>query len=239
MIGSGRRVRNSQSKIRPESRKQKNVINQSHPGLDNSYYGRERPSLYTRVDEGPTIILDLGCGMGTLGRKLRELKKAKELVGAEIFETAGQEAAKFYEKVYIGDIESMQLPYLDYFDYVICGDILEHTKDPYRLVSQIRTWLKPGGKLICSLPNVRNYRVWSKLIFRGQWEYEDSGILDATHLRFFTRKSGCKMVRDAGLQIENCTMLTYGTKKLLLNALTFRLCEELLALQFVIEARKG
>jgi SAM-dependent methyltransferase len=215
------------------------MINQAHLGLDASYYGRERPSIYNRIDEGPNVVLDLGCGMGALGRKLRELNKAKELVGVEIFETAGKEAAKFYDKVYIGDIEGMQLQYSDFFDYAICGDILEHTKDPYRLVSQIRTWLKPGGRLLCSLPNVRNWHVWSKLIFRGQWEYEDSGILDATHLRFFTRKSGCKMVADAGLLVENCTMLTYGAKKLFLNALTLRLFEEFLALQFVVVARKA
>lgn len=215
------------------------MINQAHPGLDGSYYDRERPSIYTRVADGPNVVLDLGCGMGALGRKLHELNRAKTLIGVEIFEAAGNEAAKFYDQVYIGDIEALKLTYSDFFDYAICGDILEHTKDPYRLVSQIRVWLKPGGKLICSLPNVRNWHVWSDLVFRGRWEYQDSGILDATHLRFFTRQSGCRMVSDAGLKIEECVMLMYGGRKQFFNAITLRLFEEFLAPQLLIVARKA
>lgn len=128
--------------------------------------------------------LDMGCASGRMGEKLLETGKAIEMVGLECFEGAAAEAAKTY-KVHVGDVK-MVFNYESCFDYVICGDILEHLKDPYDIVRQVFRWLKPGGSILVCVPNVRNFRVLNDLVFHGKWEYLSAGILDKTHMRFFT-----------------------------------------------------
>jgi 2-polyprenyl-3-methyl-5-hydroxy-6-metoxy-1,4-benzoquinol methylase len=201
---------------------------------DPAYYGRERSSLISRIPTGTHIICDLGCGTGTTGRRLLELGKAATVVGAELFEPAANEAAKYYQHVHVGDVESIPMPYENHFDYVLCGDVLEHLRDPYALIRKIRGWLKPEGRLICSLPNIRNWRILADLIFKGRWEYQDSGILDRTHLRFFTCRSAKSMLVDAGFAIESHALLIYGRKKNLLNRVTGGLFIEFLATQVLL-----
>lgn len=190
------------------------------------------------VKEGPNVVLDLGCGSGAVGKTLRETGRAAELVGVELFEAAAAQAREFYSRVYTGDIEELQLSYHRSFDYVLCGDILEHLKDPYSVVRRIRGWLKDDGYLICSVPNVRHWRIITNLMFRGAWDYEDAGILDRTHLRFFTRKTCFRMLEDASFSVVFSRMLISGRKYLLLNALTFKLFDDLLGSQIVTVARK-
>jgi 2-polyprenyl-3-methyl-5-hydroxy-6-metoxy-1,4-benzoquinol methylase len=202
--------------------------------VDPAYYGRERSSIVSRIPTGSHVICDLGCGTGTTGRRLLELGKAASVVGAELFEPAANEAAKYYQHVHVGDVESIPMPYQNHFDYVLCGDVLEHLRDPYGLIGKIRGWLKPEGRLICSLPNIRNWRILADLIFKGQWEYQDSGILDRTHLRFFTRRTARKMLVDAGFAIESHALLIYGRKKNLFNRVTGGLFIEFLATQVLL-----
>jgi SAM-dependent methyltransferase len=89
------------------------------------------------------------------------------------------------------------------FDVAVCGDILEHLKEPRRVIDQIYQWLKPGGLIVCSVPNVRYWRVWQDVIFRGEWKYTTEGIMDQTHLRFFTRRSFRRMLTDASFVIQD------------------------------------
>jgi 2-polyprenyl-3-methyl-5-hydroxy-6-metoxy-1,4-benzoquinol methylase len=205
---------------------------------DSEYYTREKSWMVPLVKRGPNVILDLGCASGRLGKRLLADGKAKELIGAEIFAPAAEEAAKIYKKVYVGDVEEIDLEYSDYFDYVICGDILEHLKDPYRVVERISTWLKPGGSLLACVPNVRNFRVLRNLIFRGEWNYVSSGILDRTHLRFFTRSSCRRMLADVGLDVYHEKMIIYGTKKTIFDTVTLGCFAEFLATQVFCCARK-
>ncbi len=198
---------------------------------DSEYYTHDKAWMLPLIKEGPNRVLDLGCASGRVGQRLLETGRAKELIGAEIFGPAAAEAAKIYQKVYVVDVEESELPYVDHFDYVICGDILEHLKDPYKVVRRISTMLKPGGSLLVCVPNVRNFRVLKKLIFQGQWEYVSSGILDRTHLRFFTRSSCRRMLEGAGLRVYHEEMIVYGPKKKLVNHATLGLFGEFLATQ--------
>lgn len=198
---------------------------------DSEYYTRDKAWMLPLVKEGPNVILDLGCASGRVGRRLLESGRAKEMIGAEIFPSAAEEAAKTYKKVYVGDLEETSLDYVDHFDYVICGDILEHLKDPYKVVNKAAGWLKPGGSVLVCVPNVRNFRVLRDLIFHGDWKYASSGILDCTHLRFFTRHSCRRMLEEAGFDVYHEQMVIYGWKKTLLNRLTFGILGEFLATQ--------
>jgi 2-polyprenyl-3-methyl-5-hydroxy-6-metoxy-1,4-benzoquinol methylase len=214
------------------------VKNPSQNSKADVYYNRDRPSIQALVKKGPNRILDLGCGSGAVGKRLLEQGKASELVGCELFEDAAAEAARSYHKVFTGDIEVLDLPYENYFDYVICGDILEHLKDPYSVVRRINGWLKQDGQFICSVPNVRYWPVLANLIFRGAWEYQAAGVMDRTHLRFFTRRSSFAMLHDAGFEVIQNRMLIFGRKYQLLNRVTFGLFDEFLGSQTVTLAKK-
>ena len=215
------------------------MLNKSHNSKQDSYYNRERPSIVNLISPGANAILDLGCGAGAVGRRLLRDGKAGTLIGVELFASAAEEAARHYTKVHTGDIEEMSLPYKAEFDYVICGDILEHLKDPYSVVRRIHGWLKDDGKFICSVPNVRHWQVLANLFLRGAWEYQDAGVMDRTHLRFFTRKTSFKMVEDAGFQVAQSRLLIGGRRYTLLNRATFGFFDEFLGPQIILLARKS
>lgn len=203
------------------------------------YYTQTKEFLLHLISDGPNVVMDIGCASGRLGQKLLQLKKAVELVGVELFEPAAREAAKCYKAVHIGDIEELSLGYNSYFDIVLCGDVLEHLKEPSKVVSKIHCWLKPRGRIICSVPNVRYWRIWRDLVFRGKWEYTSEGILDQTHLRFFTTRSFKKILADASFIVEYEDMrIAVGPRQEAFNRLTFGAFKEFLGRQMLISARK-
>jgi SAM-dependent methyltransferase len=88
------------------------------------------------------------------------------------------------------------------FDVVVCADVLEHLPRPEELLARIREWLAPGGTLFVSLPNVANVTVRAGLLF-GRFPYAEKGILDRTHLRFYTRRSARRLLEDAGFRVRS------------------------------------
>lgn len=212
--------------------------NYAFKAKDDWYYNMFKPGIASLIPEGPHTVLDLGCGTGVFGRKLKGLNKARELVGVEIFDEAADEAANHYEKVYPGDLEHMNLDYENYFDFVVCGDIIEHLVDPWGMLRKINTWLKSGGHVLVSIPNVRYWRVLRDLIFYGDWEYLDGGILDKTHLRFFTKKSILRGLIDAGFNVEYTRLDVNGIKHKFFNRITFRCFEEFMGSQIIVDGKK-
>ncbi len=89
-------------------------------------------------------------------------------------------------------------------DCVIFADVLEHTLEPAAILATWREALAPGGHVVISLPNVLHATVVGGL-FRGRWDYEDAGVLDRTHFRFFTRATAAELITDAGFEIESFT----------------------------------
>jgi len=124
-------------------------------------------------------------------------------VGIEIDKESAQIAKKYCKDVIVGDIETMDsLPYPEeYFDVIIFGDVLEHLKDPLSVLKKLKKYLNKNGYIICSIPNIAHIYVRLNLLF-GRWEYQDTGILDKTHLRFFTKKTAIKLIEDAEYKIE-------------------------------------
>lgn len=203
-----------------------------------SYYRREKKQILNLIPAGAHSVLDLGCASGMLGRQLRNSNRAAELVGVELFEPAGTEAAAYYDRIFLGDIESIQLPYHEHFDYVVCGDILEHLRDPWSVVGRIHGWLKKEGVLISSIPNIRYWRVLRDLIVFGKWEYVEAGILDNSHLRFFTRRSFQELLEQTEFKVIEHTPCIGGRKQALFNTLTCGLFAEFLGSQYMVTARK-
>lgn len=203
------------------------------------YYTQTKGFLLPLIPDGLNVIMDIGCGSGSLGQKLLQMNKAAELIGVEIYEPAATNAMKIYKTVHIGDFEEMNLDYRGYFDVVICGDILEHLKDPHKALLKIYHCLKHGGLIVCSVPNVRYWRIWRDLIFRGVWRYTSEGILDQTHLRFFTTRTFREMLTAAKFAVEYEGMrIAVGVKQETFNRLTLGLFKEFLGRQLLFTARK-
>lgn len=169
---------------------------------EQNYFTEPRPEMIQFVPEDATTILDVGCGEGFFGYELRKRISA-EIWGVELDGAAAESARKRLDKVLIGDISTVidRLPD-NYFDCVIFNDILEHLVDPFTILVEIRKKLASAGLVVSSIPNVRYFDHVRRFLLKKEWRYEDSGILDQTHLRFFTKKSIVDMFQAAGYKME-------------------------------------
>lgn len=144
-------------------------------------------------------LLDLGFGTGEFARRIRP--RCRYLCGIEADAVAARGADGVLDDVYVGDLsEGLSRPWALPFDVIVAGDILEHLPRPEVLMAAIRSLLKPGGRLLVSLPNVANVTTRLALL-TGRFDYSDRGILDRTHLRFFTRKSARALLGSTGFRI--------------------------------------
>jgi SAM-dependent methyltransferase len=169
--------------------------------MNELYYSSTRHDLINLIPPGTRTVLEIGCAEGMTGRRLKALG-FEEVVGVEVLEDVARKALPFYDKVFIGDVEKTELPYEEgHFDCILYGDVLEHFVDPWKVLAAHNRFLRAGGVIICSIPNVRHYKNMKKLLIRGEWEYREAGLLDRSHLRFFTIKSIEAMVREAGFEI--------------------------------------
>lgn len=173
----------------------------------NSSYIGPRDDILSFIPRNATKILDVGCSVGTLGLQIKESIGA-EVVGIELSPDMAEAASQRIDKVFCGDIEQIlfqnQLQGL-LFDVIVFADILEHLRDPWSILSKSVDYLKPEGKVIASIPNIRHWDTIFNLVFKGYWPYRDRGIHDRTHLRFFTRKNIVQMFNDSRLRIESIT----------------------------------
>lgn len=147
-------------------------------------------------------MLDLGAGDGHLGKEVRG--HVSHLTGVESNPEAGSSPAA---AVYDRWITARLSPDLDFgrlFDVVLFADILEHLSAPEEILRASRAWLAPGGRILASIPNVANVTV-RLAVLAGRFPYADRGVLDLTHLRFFTRRSAIQLVQGCGFAIDRVT----------------------------------
>ena len=180
---------------------------------DKSYYENEREDVQKLINPDSRRILDVGCGKGRLGKILKDKLNA-EVWGVEYVDDIASFAAEYLDSVISGPIEEaiLQLPD-NYFDTIIFADVLEHLVDPYSVLKKIRSKLSEKGEIVASIPNVRHWSVVKKLL-EGEWEYQEFGIMDSTHLRFFTRKSIFNMFEKAGYAITNILYVVAELEKI-------------------------
>ena len=165
-----------------------------------TYYQHGRGDLLRCVPKSARRVLDIGCGAGALGASIKRRQPAL-VIGIEYVVEQATRAASVLDAVHTGDAATLALPYAaGAFDCLIYGDVLEHTVDPWALLAQQRHLLAESGTLIVSLPNVQFIGVIFGLL-RGRWEYQARGVLDRTHLRFFTRRSALALLAGAGYRV--------------------------------------
>ena len=166
------------------------------------YYNNIRKEMLKYLPANAKKILDVGCGNGAFAMALKELSKG-EVWGIEYMDVEAQIASKKLDKVFSGPCEDFldELPE-GYFDAIYFNDVLEHLVDPYMVLDKIKHKLAPKGVVISSIPNMRNHRALLKLLLHKDWKYESHGIMDKTHLRFFTGKSIRALYTDLGYDIQ-------------------------------------
>lgn len=167
------------------------------------YGTSSRPEVHDLIPQQAVRILDVGCNDGGFGHWLMRGRPDREVWGIEpVAEQANRARSAFNGEVIIGEFpEAMQHIPGD-FDCIAFNHVLEHLVDPWAGLDHACKRLAPGGCVIAVIPNVRYFTVLGDLAFRGQWEYRETGLLDRTHLRFFTRRSIPSLFRGSGLRVE-------------------------------------
>lgn len=167
------------------------------------YYEFTRPEVIALARPEGSRVLDVGCAAGAMGAAMLAAG-AREVVGIEVNGPAAAVARSRLTAVYGYDLDSLpELPYPEgYFEVITCADVLEHLRDPAAVLRHLTRWLAPSGRVVCSIPNVRHESVLLPLLLEGRWDYRAEGILDRTHLRFFTVTSAVRLLAEAGLVVD-------------------------------------
>lgn len=207
------------------------------PVKEDQYYASDRFDMMALIPDDVRRVLDVGCGYGNMAKRLKE-ERGIEVIGVEKEGRAVNVAKDNVDKLIIGDVEDLKLPLEEgYFDCIVYGDVLEHLKEPWRLLKRHTYYLKKGGYCIASIPNIAHYSIIKGLI-NDKWEYSSSGIMDRTHLRFFTIESIRRMFKDAGYAIlEEKRYIRASKSKKLLNKLLRGRMEHLLTEQYIVKGR--
>ncbi len=184
-------------------------------------------------------VLDLGCGAGATLALLREGREIDWAGGLERDPGAAARARMVADRVWEGDLERfdpVEIPAAS-LDLVLCLDVLEHLVEPWAVVARVSPLLGPGGRLVVSVPNVRNWKFLWRLAVLGDFRYRDAGLLDRTHLRFFTHQTAAELAATGGLhQLHLGSATRYGPAELRrwLIALTGGRLEHLIAKQILV-----
>lgn len=187
------------------------------------YYRNTREEMLCHIPRTAKKTLEFGCGCGLFSELVRKELDA-ECWGVEIEAKSAEIASDKLHKVIRSDAGDSLAALPDgYFDCIIFNDVLEHLQDPFSLLENIKRKLTNDGVVVLSIPNVRFWNNLRALVWRGEWDYEDAGILDKTHLRFFTYKSLLKMFRRLGYEVLNIEGLrpTHNRKFRILNFLVW------------------
>ena len=205
-----------------------------------TYHDLVRRDVFGLLPDRLGALLDFGGGIGATAAWLRAEGKAERAV---LFDQVADGALPEIDAVEALDLDdasavSAALARTGPFDTILALDVLEHLKDPWAVVRQLDQALRPGGALIVSLPNVGVLSVLVPLA-RGRFEYQDAGVLDRTHLRWFTRSSAIELVTGAGLTLEAIEGYIPRRRARYLNTATLGLFERYLATQYKLRARKA
>lgn len=210
------------------------------------YYGNVRHDLikFLKPNRKGLKVLEIGAAYGETLAFLKTSEIATEVIGIELFKDQNKSSKyKDLDKFIFGDIQELDLmEFENYFDVILLADVLEHIIEPLPVLEKARKLLKKEGEIIISIPNIRHYSSFIKIFINGNFEYQDSGIFDYTHMRFYCKKDIEKLVQKANfktLQSEG-SIKNYQGKSIakFFNSLTFGLFEEFLSIQYFFKIKK-
>jgi SAM-dependent methyltransferase len=162
--------------------------------------------LFQLIDGEPKRVLDLGCAAGAFGAALRQRFPGASVVGIEAGHAAAAKAQGRLDRVIHARLEDISFADAGLlrgeFDTVVAADILEHLPNPWDLLVRLRPFLAPRAQIVASIPNTRNITVVSSLLQDGRFDYDERGLLDITHLRFFTLSGIRRLFEETGYVLE-------------------------------------
>jgi 2-polyprenyl-3-methyl-5-hydroxy-6-metoxy-1,4-benzoquinol methylase len=165
------------------------------------YFGYPRPEMLPFVPAHCRRLLDVGCADGKFGESLKKTREI-EVWGVEPTKSAAAKARAKLDRVVEGVFDVQTALPAGRFDCIVFNDVLEHMLAPELALRYARDLLAPGGVVVASIPNIRSFPTVWQLIFHARWEYQDAGVLDRTHLRFFTKSSIAGMFEREGFAME-------------------------------------
>ena len=182
-------------------------------------------------------VLDVGCAGGALAGELLGAGIARACDGIEPNAEAAAHAGERLRKVWTGTLETVEeLIQWQQYDVIVMADVLEHLVDPWSVLTQMRERTAPGCRLMLSVPNVRHYKVSFPLLFKGEFRYRDAGIMDRTHLHFFTRDSLLELLGECGWVAAHIG--THMKRRYRRWYYPTRLIEPFVAVQYMVIAEK-
>lgn len=181
--------------------------------LKTEYFPSSRPEMLEFVLNKPQTSLEIGCRQGLFSRALKEKRQVQETWGVEPDEEVRNDALCNLDH-FIGDFfdKNTKLP-TNYFDLIVFNDVLKHMYNPWEALKKTRDLLKDDGIVVISLPNIRHKSILIDLLFHDNFEYKSAGILDSTHIRFFTKRTMIKLFQDTGFEILKQSSLRKLKKK--------------------------
>lgn len=203
------------------------------------YYQHARAEMLTFIPPSVSRTLEVGCGAGSFSAQIKD-KLGAETWGVEYQPDAANLAAQKLHRVLVGSVESAlpDLP-LYYFDCIIFNDVLEHLVDPYSVLVKVQDLLSKTGVVVASIPNIRHWPEFVDYTLRGNWNYVNAGVLDRTHLRFFTKKSIIATIAQCGYELVNLQGINphYSRAQKIASLLSMGALADTLYLQYAIVAR--
>lgn len=165
-----------------------------------NYPDAPRQNLLALIPAAAESVLDVGCWTGAFGAELRRLRPTLRVDGVEPNAAAADLARKRLNGVTVGMFPDVSLG--STYDVITFNDVLEHMADPWAALRTAGQYLASDGHVIAVIPNVRHLSVLAPLVLRGEWRYVDAGILDRTHLRFFTKSTMLRLFQESQFSIE-------------------------------------
>lgn len=205
---------------------------------DPRYFRWVRDEIEPLLPAFSARVLEVGCGAGRTLESLKQTGRAAWTCGIELVDEAAQDAAGRVDQILVGDVERLEIPIAPRsLDLILLLDVLEHIADPWATMSRLAGLLKPGGHVIASIPNVRHHSVVLPLVLRGRWSYAPSGVLDRTHLRFFTKQTAFALLETAGLKVELQRTTGVSWPVAALDRFAFGTLRPFFELQYLLRAR--
>lgn len=171
--------------------------------LPQDYYDKPREDVVALVPEDAREVLDVGCASGALGRALKAGRPGIRVRGVEPVAEQAERARAVLDDVAVGAFDSGTdlPPAWPAPDCIIFADVIEHMADPWGAMKRATALLAPGGSVVCSIPNVTHWSVTVPILC-GRFDYQEFGVLDRTHLRFFTRRTAIELIQSTGLRVR-------------------------------------
>jgi 2-polyprenyl-3-methyl-5-hydroxy-6-metoxy-1,4-benzoquinol methylase len=209
------------------------------------YYSNIRHDLIAFFDERKySKVLEIGAAYGETIYYLKEKSLADEVIGIDLFED--QENKNNYKKIdkfIFGNINEIDLSaYNNYFNFILLPDVLEHIYDPKKTLSIVLDLLKEDGEICVSMPNIRHYSAFVNIFLKGDFKYDEIGIFDYTHVRFYCKKNIQQLLESSNFQVikSEGSIRNFKGKSFAktINKLTFGLFEEFLSTQYFFMIKK-